>query len=410
MANEPKEVIELFLTGGVGTSGEDFKVKFSRLVRAVPKIHSPLRPEFFPYFFLGSVLTLPYTKLNDEIGIEGSSVKITSKETIKLAFKIEKDQKTKLVFKTIAVVDRVHKAQRLTVDEFKEALGSLDLTQDELNNCEVEGEIVHIKDRKVNLGKLEVLGKGELNSEMLKNLGPLPGYKEETAKFKKVKKNVAVSNFDNALKNFSNTESARKGVEEFLKNLAQIYRSEKALPGLDDTEIKNRMKLADSEAAYHGFTYGVMAMNFKYKYALDIRAEPIAGKGYADLMVISRHDKGKNKRWDSPLCTFEGKRGEKETAEHGVGQIKRKKYDRPQPPVRAIVKKEVGQSGAAKGRVRAGFNYSLDPGRGGVLVEVEDAQEFIEPKSFKELFQKGSILKGEIERKLSDLYYTNSHY
>ncbi|WP_250295891.1 PD-(D/E)XK nuclease domain-containing protein [Wolbachia endosymbiont of Oedothorax gibbosus] len=408
MANEPKELIELFLTGGVGTSGEGFKVKSSRLVRTVPKIHSPLRPEFFPYFFLGSVLTLPYTELNGKIGIRNSCVKITSDKTIKLAFKIEKDGKIKLVFKTITVVDEIGDRQHLAIDEFKEALGSLGLTSDKLNNCETEGEIVHIKDGELNIEELKVV-EGRGGKSLSATLGeiagsPLPRISEDKAKFKKVKKNVAVSNFDNALKNFSNIESARKGVEEFLKNLAQIYRSEKVLPQLKQREIDKRMKLADSEAAYHGFTYGVMAMNFKYKYALDIRAEPIAGKGYADLMVISRYDGGKNKRWDSPLCTFEGKRGERETAEHGVGQIKRKKYDRSQSPVRAIVKTEIGQSGAAKGRVRAGFNYSLDPGGGGVLVE--DAQEFIEPKSFKELFQKSSIPKGEIERKLSDLYFS----
>lgn len=44
MANEPKELIELFLIGGVGTSGENFKTKFQALLDSVPRIHSSHKP------------------------------------------------------------------------------------------------------------------------------------------------------------------------------------------------------------------------------------------------------------------------------------------------------------------------------------------------------------------------------
>lgn len=280
---------------------EDFRNGLQRLLNRVPRRKSTTEPGFFTYFFLGSVLTLPYTKLNGEIGVRASSVKITSDHTVKLAFKIQKDGKTKLVFRTIAIVRNIEDSQHLTINEFKEALGSLGLTQDELNNCEFEGEIVHIKEteegRKVNLEKLDVLEKGELNSEVIRDLGPLPKYDEKTAKFKKVKDGVIGQNsLGDALEQFSNegleanvgklSESA-KGAENLFRNLAQVYRSEMKL-GLEAKEKKSKkLGLSDDEAPAHGFVYGALAMNFRYKYELRIWVERAAGKGFVDLVVGS---------------------------------------------------------------------------------------------------------------------------
>ncbi|WP_353274793.1 hypothetical protein [Wolbachia endosymbiont (group A) of Ennomos erosarius] len=103
----------------------------------------------------------------------------------------------------------------------------------------------------------------ELNQKINEN-SILPEVESKGAKFKKVKENVSGVNFDDALENFSNVREAKQGAREFFQNLAQIYRSEKVFDQKNRQEVKLKLGLHASEAAYHGFTYGVLSMNFKY--------------------------------------------------------------------------------------------------------------------------------------------------
>lgn len=65
---------------------EDFRNGLQRVLNRVSRRGSTTKPSFFTYSYLGAVLTLPYTELNDKIGVKASSVKITSDHTLKLAF------------------------------------------------------------------------------------------------------------------------------------------------------------------------------------------------------------------------------------------------------------------------------------------------------------------------------------
>ncbi|WP_250295818.1 PD-(D/E)XK nuclease domain-containing protein [Wolbachia endosymbiont of Oedothorax gibbosus] len=399
------EIVTLFI-GGEGIEREDFRRGFQRVLNRVPRRGSTTKPEFFSYFFLGAALTLPYTKLNDEIDIQASSVKITSKETIKLAFRIEEDGKTKLVFRTIAAVKKIQGEQHLTIDELKEALGSLDLTQEELSDCEVKGEIVHIKDGKVNLKTLEVIGKGELNSKTLKEVigdhGTLPEFDPGKAKFKKVKDGIIEKgSLNNALEQFSQgslgvgsgekLSPSSKGAGAFFENLAQVYRSERVLESDDEDAAKRKLGLSDYEAPIHGLVYGTLAMNFRYEYALRIRPEQAAGKGFVDLVVGSN---GREFRVEL--------KGHKNTAQNAKLQSEKQGYDK------APIIFSFGEEQKAKSVTMVFANLCLDPSLGGLLVEKLPLPP--KPEGLIELFNKhsGESLKEKLKEKLNYLYYSIS--
>ncbi|WP_250296735.1 latrotoxin-related protein [Wolbachia endosymbiont of Oedothorax gibbosus] len=395
------ELVEL-LIGGYGIEREDFRKRFQRLLNRVPQRGSTTKPEFSTYSFLGSVLTLPYTKLKDEIGVKASSVKITSKETVKLVFKIEKDGKTKLVFKTITTVERIGNKQYLDINEFKEALGSLDLTGDELNNCEVEGEIVHIKDGVVKLETLKVIEKGELNSEILRNLGPLPKYNEEEARFKKVKDSVIEKgNLNNALEQFSKKSlevgpgelsPSSKGAEAFFENLAQVYKAEMVLESDNEDVADRKLRLSNYEAPMHGFVCGALAMNFRYEHALRIRPEQAAGKGFVDLVVGSN---GREFRVEL--------KGHENTAQKAKDQSEKEGYNK------APIIFSFGEKEKAKSVTMVFANLCLDPSSSDGLL-VEESKVSSKPEGLIELFKKhdGENLKKELKKKLNYLYYSIS--
>ncbi|MDX5461983.1 MAG: PD-(D/E)XK nuclease domain-containing protein [Wolbachia endosymbiont of Tetragnatha montana] len=305
------------------------------------------------------------------------------------------------MFRTITTVKDIGDTQHLIMDEFKEALGSFDLTEDELNNCEVEGEIVHIKDGEVNLKTLEVLGKGELNSEMLKNLGPLPGYNEETAKFKKVKDGIIEKDsLGDALKQFSEKSlkagsgelsPSAKGVGALFENLSKVYRSEIVLKSDRKGVANKKLKLSDYEAPIHGFVYGTLAMNFKYEYALRIRAEQAAGKGFVDLVVGSH---GREFRIEL--------KGLRNTAQDAKRQSEREGYDK------APIIYSFGEEQKAKTVTMVFSNIGLDPSSGGLLVEESEVSS--KPEGLIELFNEHSdeSLKEKLKEKLNYLYYSIS--
>lgn len=195
--NMANELIKLFLIDGVGTSGEDFKVKFQTLLDRVPRIHSTLKPEFFISFFLGSALTLPYTKLKEEIGIKDMCAAVNHRsKTVKLVYKVENSQGKQLIFKTITTASRVKEKQHMSRAELREILGTLGLTQ--VDDYKIKGEIVHIKDGKLKIEGLKV-EKEDLYAvlrEIVSSGSTLPGVIEKQAEFKKVKDNVVKSNFD----------------------------------------------------------------------------------------------------------------------------------------------------------------------------------------------------------------------
>ncbi len=413
------ELIELFLTNNLGTKQESFQTKFQTLLDRTPRIHSSLKPEFFPYFFLGSVLTLPHTELMAKLGIKDIYVKTTDRkgklnnQTIKLIFNIENSQGKQLVFKTITTVKKVEYYQHLSNDELEEIAGELGLTAQNMGNYEVKGEIVHIKDGNLKIEKLKVAEEQnlknlrELNEAfkgVVKTSDTLLKVDERRAQFKKVEKVKEIDNFKDVVNTFAsgNPEIVKTGAEGTFKSFVGIFRSTEAKMK-DDVR---KLKLADSEAAYHGFAYGALALNFKYRYALDINVERIAGRGYSDLMLISRLDEGKNKNWDAVPIVVEFKKGKKETAQNAVKQIKDRGYIKNLPSMRTVAEKGV----------MIGVNFDLDQNNGGVLAELsgeiskhESFAEILKKVDIKRAIEKESIavenLKEALKTKLNYLYY-----
>lgn len=88
-------------------------------------------------------------------------------------------------------------------------------------------------------------------------------------------------------------EAITKAVKNIFTGLIRIYEDIKEY--LDETE-----------AAHHGFVYGVLALLFKYQNHLDIHIERTAGRGNSDMMFIAR---GVSKSWNVPPVIVEFKFG-----------------------------------------------------------------------------------------------------
>ncbi|UIP92756.1 hypothetical protein JSQ73_006440 [Wolbachia endosymbiont of Anopheles demeilloni] len=121
--------------------------------------------------------------------------------------------------------------------------------------------------------------------------------------FKEINLGSRSNSFDDLLSELSNLkiDKVEKAIEGICKKLADIYKEHEKL--LDKTE-----------SAYHGFVYGFLAMNFKYRYDLDCYVERIEGKGYTDLILISRK---KNKSWNAIPVVVEFK-AKDETVEKAI--------------------------------------------------------------------------------------------
>lgn len=77
---------------------------------------------------------------------------------------------------------------------------------------------------------------------------------------------------------FSNEiDEVNDAVRSIFTRISQIYGK------LPESQV-----LGHSEAAYHGFSYGGLVLNFKYRYGLNRYVERVAGSGRADLVIISR--------------------------------------------------------------------------------------------------------------------------
>lgn len=304
MANELIEL--LLLTGVVGTKDQNFEEKFKALISRTPNTGAPSKQEFFTHFFLGAVLTLPYTELMKKIGIKSIHFKPIRGDghelkTVKLCFNIEHNKKKKVVLVTVTTVKKVADEQYYNIEELGEITKKLKLNPKE---CEIDGKIIHINSQLE--GGLCIIDK---SSDLKSNLEKIKDYSNSTQKtFLDVKKvGLVNTNFEaefSILARAGDLEAVSDAVKSIFKGLVGVYQSYKK-------------SLDRAEAAYHGFVYGVLALLFKYQNHLDIHIERTAGRGNADMMFIAR---GANKSWDVPPVIVEFKFGTGASA--GMMQMK----------------------------------------------------------------------------------------
>ncbi|MGI2257018.1 hypothetical protein ACRRVD_00280 [Candidatus Cardinium hertigii] len=129
---------------------QGFSESLALLLSKVPTIHSPLKPEFFVHFFLGSALTLPYSKLMDELSIKDIYFKLDNQQSsscLKLVFNIEENingkinRKIKFVIINTAPKSKNTDNIQFTAEEIQEVYHKLSLNKD---NHKIDGQILNI--------------------------------------------------------------------------------------------------------------------------------------------------------------------------------------------------------------------------------------------------------------------------
>ncbi|WP_374698710.1 PD-(D/E)XK nuclease domain-containing protein [Wolbachia endosymbiont (group B) of Limnophora tigrina] len=408
MLNKP-ELIELLLT-----NLKEFEKKFQELLSRVPNIHSPNKIEFFTHFFLGSVLTIAHTQLMKNIIINNIFWKIIRDETakittLKLIFKISDDGKNKLIFRTVTTAKDISLLQHYNNNELKE-LKKRALEGVFMNECDISGKIFHIRaaenleeedsnkdEKKGKSFKLKVEDlkvkesegeEGEALHEALEKIRNLSTISEE---FHEINVGSRNSSFDDLLSELSslNIDKVEKAIEGIFKKLADIYKEH-----LDKTE-----------SAYHSFVYGFLAMNYKYRYDLDCYVERIEGKGYTDLILISRK---RNKDWNAIPVVVEFKAGT-ESVDKAIEQIKNRGY----------LYTPLSMRTSAKEGVMVGVNFALNPPVVAEKVEIYQSQGFIDELLSRingllratDNEQRDNIkndLKEKIEKEIKYLYFAAS--
>ncbi|WP_024547315.1 PD-(D/E)XK nuclease domain-containing protein [Rickettsia gravesii] len=308
-----------------------FAEHFVLLLDNMPNIHSVIKPEFFLHFFLGSVLTLPYTSLKSKLNVEDILFKIKKNTNIlKLVFKIKDGSSYKLKFFQICSnTDYIYdmhsfksEGAQYTHDELAEIKDKLQLSQD-----------VHYITGGYNIAFDKI--KGETKSEVSisyetghKAIRNIPSSLGST--FHKVNAGVDAE-FDGLFSelNDEDVSTVKTNTENIFKQLIKIYHDYKNI-------------LGKSEAAYHGFSYGFFVLNYKYKYALDCYVERRSGKGYMDLILLSRIDN------NSPIPIIVELKAEQFSADSAIEQIHNHGYIYKLPSVRT----------SARNAVIVGVNYN----------------------------------------------------
>ncbi|MFT4327286.1 MAG: PD-(D/E)XK nuclease domain-containing protein [Wolbachia pipientis] len=393
MSNKP-ELIELLLS-----NLKEFEKKFQELLNRVPNIHSPNKVEFFTHFFLGSILTLSHSKLVKKCNIENILFKLIKNEqglikVVKLFFKAQE----KLIFVTMTTAQDV---EHYDIDELKEIATKLEIKF--IDEYDIQGKAFRIYTEK----SIEQQGKPfKLNTQNLKIKDGLQE-KELCQAFKEVFDQPSThttgfsvvdltsgEGFESDILKLSNLDvnKVKGAVEQIFKKLASIYQ-----------ELLNK-----TESAYHGFVYGFLAMNFKYKYDLDCYVERIEGKGYTDLTLISRKDNRRNKNWKAIPVVVEFKAG-KEIVDKAIKQIKDRGYLYTPLSMRTF----------AQRGVIAGVNFALNLAVAVEEVEIYQSQGFMNKLlsgissllGTKDIVQRDNIkndLKETVEKEIKYLYFAAS--
>lgn len=95
----------------------------------------------------------------------------------------------------------------------------------------------------------------------------------------------------------NNMDQAKAGVKEYFDHITEAYMNTKENKNFRSQDSKETQRRSESE--FHAFVYGALSLNSKYKHNLDIYVERIAGRGYADMMFLSRAGVDSAKNWQA---------------------------------------------------------------------------------------------------------------
>ncbi|GFS42335.1 phosphocholine transferase AnkX [Nephila pilipes] len=358
------ELIELLLTEPINPNSNrkdpvfpinrekpiGFAEKFSLFCDETPNIGSTSKPEFFIHAILGSVLTLPNSGLVKKLGIDKVYVKHTKvdvgkvtnnkkkkviSDVVKLCFSFEKDGKKQIALRVFANDET--EGYKNPEDEYRYSDGELKEIAEKLgiSDIDVDEHVFRIRTEGDRGNKSFRLYKGQIDGvkERLKKAAP-PSQTDEfqevsidnaevaassshqTDKLQGVSKNN-VLDLGDSFKDLSHEEVEKVigGTEKIFEKLANVYK-----------DNKKKLSLSNSEAAYHGFFYGALALNFKYRYGLNCYVERTAGNGRADLILMSRTKDANGRINPKPIPVVVEFKGEGYTADDAIAQIKNKGY------------------------------------------------------------------------------------
>ncbi|WP_264339070.1 ankyrin repeat domain-containing protein [Wolbachia endosymbiont (group A) of Cydia splendana] len=337
------ELIELLLTEPINLGNDKgnpilavdkekpvgFAEKFSLFLSETPDIGSTSDPEFFIHGILGSVLILPESGLVEKLGIDKVYVKHTEvgvqdsrkkgkANVVKLCFSLKKDGKKQVALRVftndgITGGRNPEDKYRYSDDELKEIAGKLGIS--DIDN--VDEHVFRICTEGEPGNKSFRLHKWQIGRVKEKFKIAASSQSQVNNEFKEI--SVAQSiNLEDSFKELSNGDIKEVigSTEKIFKEFASVYR-----------DNQEKFSLSNSEAAYHGFHYGALALNFKYRYDLNCYAERTAGNGRADLIFMSRTRKGTNDRMNpKPIPVVVEFKGEGHTADEAIAQIKNKGY------------------------------------------------------------------------------------
>ncbi|MCT4697243.1 RHS repeat-associated core domain-containing protein [Candidatus Cardinium sp. TP] len=219
--------------------------------------------------------------------------------------------------------------------------------------------------------------------------------------FKKIESENERRGLDKSLNKIFNNkiDEVKAGIEKFSNELLKIYNENAKKFGFD----------LESESGFHGFFYGALSLNFKYRYNLDVYVERIAGRGYADLILLSRNGPDGNKNWRAVPIIIELKAdrtssGGATDQTTGTGYL----YNL---SMRTIAEKAIV----------VGINSNLEPGiKASEAIDIK-TEDIPRSKGFIQQLiaeKDNNNIKSELEPELKHLYYSisplaikgNDHY
>ncbi len=279
------ELIQLLIEEAgteAGTSHQEegfksFQARFQSFIDQIPSyLHSVEKAGFFTHFFLGSFSTLLDTEIAKKLDIKEIYFSFDGAKTLKVAIikngemKSQKDVIDKVKLFVISESGSHSYTQEFDQGELKEVLGKhYSFIEDHLDKIKVKVKLIEIikdadyqeeividvKDKEVDV---------EHNSEI---------------QFKKVRKGI----WNNPEGDIAKLVSSRaRIVSGSLKKIVEKI-SDVHSEYTDSLIYASRAR----EAAHHGFMVGVF-MNFHYRYNLRVYPEQLAGRGYADIILLAR--------------------------------------------------------------------------------------------------------------------------
>ncbi|WP_342260183.1 hypothetical protein [Candidatus Tisiphia endosymbiont of Metellina segmentata] len=264
-----------------------FKEQFQRVLDRTPRERNAGKVNFWIHFF-SSVIAIQNTQLNADsthVTVEdiafsiGDAFKSKSKpktktKILKLAFKVQDNEQDKVILRSISIGEDDN-----TYENIKYSKGDIQKittlfwsreTKTSINlNTQSQALLLNIKTSHIHL-ETHNIKRGKKASSNFVKAKPLPQGTKLDNTLDLIAVPAPINDHDKIM--------FKQNVEKFFNQLIELY----------NTNAQG--VLLNSELAYHGFIYGVLALNYKNKYAIDTYVEQSAGRGFLDLYFLLRKD------------------------------------------------------------------------------------------------------------------------